>query len=87
MLKKGKVIEEIYFKFIYNSKKISVAKTKLKLDNDSVILIKGYNDMADWLYRYVNIDDNIAVSGKIDTKMEIEVEWVRILFPTEIQRK
>jgi len=87
LLKKGKVIEEIYFKFIYNSKKISVAKTKLKLDNDSVILIKGYNDMADWLYRYVNIDDNIAVSGKIDTKMEIEVEWVRILFPTEIQRK
>ena len=75
----GKVTEKVDFKFIYNSKKISVAKTKIKLINESTITIKGYDDMADWMYRYVNINDEIVVSGKIRTSMEIDIEWVKLI--------
>lgn len=76
---KGKVIEDIEFNFIYNSKKISIAKTKIRLDNESVITIKGYNEMADWIYRNLNYKNNIMVYGKIDTRQEIEVIWIMLV--------
>ena len=74
---KGKIIEEINFSFLYNMNKISVAKTKLKLENESVIVIKGYDEMADWMVQNIKKEDEVILQGKINTKMEVEVKWMK----------
>lgn len=72
----GKVIEEVRFKFYIESKKLSIAKTKVKLSNGNIVVIKGYNEMADWIFHYIEKEDRIYIQGKLDTNMEIEVEWI-----------
>ncbi len=57
--------------------KISVAKTKLKLENESVIVIKGYDEMADWMVQNIKKEDEVILQGKINTKMEVEVKWMK----------
>ncbi len=57
--------------------KISVAKTKLKLENESVIVIKGYDEMADWMVQNIKKKDEVILQGKINTKMEVEVKWMK----------
>ena len=56
---------------------ISVAKTKLKLENESVIVIKGYDEMADWMIQNIRKEDEVILQGKINTKMEVEVKWMK----------
>ena len=74
---KGKIIEEINFSFLYNKKNISIAKTKLKLQNGNIIAIKGYDEMADWMIQNIRKEDEVILQGKINTKMEVEVEWMK----------
>ena len=62
--------------YILQSKK-SIARIKVKLKNNSTITIKGYDEMADWMYRNIGIKDKLIVSGRINTKMEIEAEWIK----------
>ncbi len=74
---KGKVIEDVRFDFLYNSKRISVAKMKLKLRNGSIITIKGHDEMADWMYKNIIKNYDIVLYGRVDSKLEIE--YVRAL--------
>ena len=67
---KGKIIEKIEFKFIYSKNKtkntpISIAQTKVKLDNKSIIDVIGYNEKADWMYRNLIINEIIYIEGKL----------------------
>ncbi len=62
---------------MYNKKNISIAKTKLKLENESVIVIKGYDEMADWMVQNIKKEDEVILQGKINTKMEVEVKWIK----------
>ena len=67
---KGKIIEKIEFKFIYSKNKtkntpISIAKTKVELDNKSIIDVIGYNEKADWMYRNLTINEVIYIEGKL----------------------
>ena len=43
----GKIISEIEFKFIINSKNISIVIFEIELSNKSKIKAKAYNDLAD----------------------------------------
>lgn len=74
---KGKIIEEINFQFLYHKKNISIAKTILKLRNESIITIKGYDEMADWMVQNIRKEDEVILQGKINTKMEVEVKWMK----------
>lgn len=74
---KGKVIEEVEFKFFYRSKQISIARTKVLLESGSIVLIKGYDAIADWLYHFIEIGDYLLIQGKIDSNMEVAIEWVK----------
>ena len=48
----GKIISNIDFKFIVNSKKyFSITTFKVKLENQSIITVKGYNEIADFCYK------------------------------------
>ena len=71
----GIVIGEISFKFIIKSKNISVAKfTIATLDNQKIVL-KAYNDCADFVYNKLRGNDKIFVNGKIYNN-EVVVESI-----------
>ena len=82
----GKIVSKIEFKFIYDRykntnkkenyienkyKHTSIAKCMLKLQNDSVIEIYGYDSIADYMYKYLKENESVLVEGKIDSDMNI----------------
>lgn len=73
----GNIIEDVKFKFYIGNKKCSVAKTKIKLENGSSIEIKGYDEMADWMYKNILENDRVCIQGKLDTKMQVEIEYIK----------
>ena len=74
---KGKIIEEINFQFLYQKKNISIARTKLELQNGSIITIKGYDEMADWMIQKIKKEDKVIMQGELDTRMEVVVKWMK----------
>ena len=78
----GEIVSEIEFKFIYDrygtkSKHTSISSCYVKLDNDSIIPIYGYDDMADFMYRYLKDGDVVACSGSIDSDGKIYTDYIR----------
>ena len=72
----GKIISEIEFKFIINSKNTSIAYFGLELSNKSIVRIIGYNEVADYIYRYLVCGDRICVAGQINSKGCINLKQV-----------
>ena len=73
----GKIISDIYFKFIMNNKnKISISVYKIQLNNKSIVTVKGYNEIADYCYRNLKIGDNIYIQGRLNNMMEIEADFI-----------
>ena len=73
-----------------NSKNISICEFKIKLENKSKIIVKAYNEKADYCYKklYRLIDKkrdinkslvNVIIVGRINNKSEIEVKEINIL--------
>lgn len=59
----GKVISDIEFKFIYNSKNVSITIFYIMLKNKSIIKCKAYNEIADEIYRNIKKDNYIFIEG------------------------
>lgn len=60
----GKVITEVKFDFILNSKNISVSKFKIMTIYDKQeINITAYDEMADYAYANLKINDIIMING------------------------
>ena len=88
----GKIISEVEFNFIYdryrglNSEKekaslemyahTSVAKCKIELSNGSVIQIQGYDDVADFMYRYLKEEDTIWIEGALGGNGNVVVKGI-----------
>ena len=73
-----------------NSKNISICEFKIELGNKSKIIVKAYNEKADYCYKklYRLIDKkrdinkslvNVIIVGRINNKSEIEVKEINIL--------
>ena len=67
----GKVVSKIDFKFIINSKNISIAISKVELSNKSVVKVKAYNEMADYCYRKLSEGREVIIEGRLNTKLEV----------------
>lgn len=67
----GKIINNIEFYFIINSKNISIAIFKVELLNKSIVKIKAYNELADYCYSKLNKGDLIFIEGYLNSNMEI----------------
>ena len=68
----GKIISDIDFKFIVNDKSnTAVAIFKLKVDDNCILKIKGYNQLADLCYRNLSINNYIILQGELNSKMEL----------------
>ena len=72
----GKIVSEIEFKFIINSKNISIAYFKIELLNKSIVQVKAYNELADYCYSKLQKYDVCAIQGYINSEMKIEVEKI-----------
>ena len=64
----GKVVDDVEFKFIYNSKKVSISIFKLMLSNKSIVECEAYDEIADYIYRNIKRDDLIFIEGTIRNK-------------------
>lgn len=69
----GKIVSKIQFDFILNSKNIAIVRFELELSNKTIIKIKAYNQMADYVYRKFTTKDTVAIEGRIRTDGAIEI--------------
>ena len=81
----GIVVTNVDFKFIYdrfcsdkgNIEKynhVSIASCKLKLLNESVIEIYGYDNVADFMIRKLNKENSIIIEGSLDNNGNIKID-------------
>lgn len=71
----GKIVSKVKFEFIYNqgkSEHISIARFKMRLNNESIVEIIAYDENADYVYQ--NQNEYITVEGRIRKKMRIQIE-------------
>lgn len=71
---KGKIISEIEFNFIINTKNISIATFEIELLNKCKIKVKAYNELADFCYQKLKQEDVIFIQGYLDSNMHIVVK-------------
>ena len=71
----GKIITEIEFKFIINSKDISIASFKIETLDKQIIQIRAYNEIADYVYSKFYKNDIITIEGKLEENCVTMVKW------------
>lgn len=75
----GKIITNVEFKFIINSKKHkSIAKFWLEIENNQRVLINSYNEIADFVFRKLEQGMQIFVYGIVGKDM-VEVRKIKII--------
>ena len=74
----GKIISNIDFKFILNSKKYySISIFQIELNNKSIITVKGYNKIADICYSRLRENNIILIQGYLNSKVEVNIEEIK----------
>ena len=73
----GKIVTEIDFKFILNSKHISIALFEIELLNRSIVKVKAYDDIADFAYSKLIKDDIIFINGRMETSEIINCLYIK----------
>lgn len=75
----GKVVSKIEYKFIINSKKyFSKAEFEIEL-NKQRFKVRGYNNIADFCYRRIKINDKVFINGRIESDMIINIKNIKII--------
>lgn len=74
----GKVVDSIEFKFIINSDDVSVVNFELLIIDKQRIKVKGYNEMADFIYRNIKKGNKIAIQGKFKNQY-VEIEEINFI--------
>ena len=70
----GKIMGNVEFKFIINSKNISIAMFNIEMDDKQVIKMKAYNELADYCYSKLEISQRMFIYGKISKNCVIVKE-------------
>lgn len=74
----GKIESEINFKFIISGKKYSAVKFKLKLFDNTVLNVVGYNYVADYIYRKLKLGDIIFCEAVLGNN-EVIINRVKLV--------
>lgn len=75
----GKIISDVDFQFIiYDRKNISITIFEIELINKSKITIMGYNELADFCYRYLKKEDKIILQGYLKNEKIVILENVQL---------
>lgn len=75
----GKIITDIDFKFIVNSKNTAVSEFKIQLINKSEIKIKVFNNLADYCYQKLKINRFVFIYGFLNSNLEIIVKEIELI--------
>lgn len=72
----GKIISDINFEFIIESKDYSIAIFELQLSNGSTIEVKAYNELADYCYLKLHLNDVVFIEGSLRSNNVIVIEEI-----------
>ena len=72
----GKIISEIEFRFIINSKNKSIVEFEIKTLDNNIVKIYSYNDIADYCYRKLSKNDSILIEGIISQNGKVEIKQI-----------
>ena len=64
-----KLISDIEFKFIINSKNKAIACFEIKTADKQIVRIQAYNQLADFAYSKLNINDKVFINGYIENNV------------------
>ena len=70
----GKIISDIEFKFIINSKNKSIAEFEIKTLDNNIVKIYAYNEIADYCYRKLSKNDSILIEGRISQSGKVKIK-------------
>ena len=73
----GKIISDIEFKFIINSKNKAIACFEIKTAEKQIVRIQAYNQLADFAYSQLNKNDKVLINGYIEDNL-IKVKCINI---------
>ena len=65
----GKLISDIEFKFIINSKNKAIACFEIETADNQIVKIQAYNQFADFAYSKLNTNDKVFINGYIETNI------------------
>lgn len=82
----GTIIEEPEFKFIISKNlnfkecmHMSISRFNLKIDNETIITVKAYDEIADFCYSNLKKGNFITISGNINDSFEIVIDFCQKL--------
>ena len=65
----GKIISDIEFKFIINSKNKAIACFEIKTADKQIVRIQAYNQLADFAYSKLNKNNQVFINGYIENNV------------------
>lgn len=73
----GKIISNIEFKFIINSKNKAIACFEIKTADKQIVIVQTYNKTADFAYSKLNTNDKVFVNGYIEDNV-VKVKCINV---------
>ena len=73
----GKIISDIDFKFIINSKNKAIACFEIETADKQMVRIQVYNQLADFAYSKLNTNDKVFINGYIEDNV-VKVKCINI---------
>lgn len=62
----GKIVSRINFDFIIKSKKHAISKFKIETFDGTLLNIRAYDKLADYVYAKLKKDDSIFIYGSLN---------------------
>ena len=73
----GKIISDIEFKFIINSKNKAIACFEIKTADKQIVRMQAYNQLADFAYSQLNKNNKVFINGYIEANV-VKVKFINI---------
>ena len=73
----GKIISNIEFKFIINSKNKAITCFEIETNDKQIVRVQAYNQFADFAYSKLNENDKVFINGYIEDNL-IKVKCINI---------
>ena len=65
----GKIISNIEFKFIINSKNKAIACFEIETNDKQIVRVQAYNKLADFACSKLNTNDKVFINGYIEANV------------------
>ena len=73
----GKIISDIEFKFIINSKNKAIACFEIETADNQIARMQAYNQLADFVYSKLNKNNQVFINGYIENNV-VKVKCINI---------